>query len=182
MGRILSNVYAIIRGLFIKAEQRLLKRNNIGKKFRVFGSTIIRARNGGRVIIGDNVKVSEDTVISVLNGGLLEIGDNVGIGRDCDIVCHNKISIGNGTLLAPRVMIFDHDHVFDKETGIHRKEFNTAEVAIGENSWIGANVVILRGTKIGNNCVVGAGSIVKGQFPDCSVIVQKRQTDVIEIA
>ena len=49
-------------------------------------------------------------------------------------------------------------------------------MTIGDNSWIGCNVVILRGTSIGKNCIVGAGSVLKGTYPDNSVIVQKRQT------
>ena len=53
-----------------------------------------------------------------------------------------------------------------------------APVTIGDNSWIGCNVVILRGTSIGKNCIVGAGSVLKGTYPDNSVIVQKRQTTV----
>ena len=55
-------------------------------------------------------------------------------------------------------------------------KFVTAPVTIGDNSWIGCNVVILRGTSIGKNCIVGAGSVLKGTYPDNSVIVQKRQT------
>lgn len=43
---------------------------------------------------------------------------------------------------------------------------------------VGCNVVILRGTSIGKNCIVGAGSVLKGTYPDNSVIVQKRQTTV----
>ena len=53
-----------------------------------------------------------------------------------------------------------------------------APIIIGNDCWIGANTVILRGTKIGDNCVVGAGCVLKGVFPTNSVIVQKRQTSV----
>ena len=49
---------------------------------------------------------------------------------------------------------------------------------IGKNVWIGANTVILRGTKIGDNCVIGAGTIVKGDFPENSIIVQNREPKV----
>lgn len=46
--------------------------------------------------------------------------------------------------------------------------------------WIGANTVILRGTVIGRDCVVGAGSVLKGVYPAGSVIVQKRTENIYE--
>jgi acetyltransferase-like isoleucine patch superfamily enzyme len=49
-------------------------------------------------------------------------------------------------------------------------------VEIGDNSWVGANTIILRGTKIGKNCVVGAGCVISGEYPDNSIITQKRET------
>ena len=61
-------------------------------------------------------------------------------------------------------MIYDHDHIFDKETGVDRKKYKVAPVVIGKNCWIGANAVILRGTTIGDNCVVGAGCVLKGNY------------------
>lgn len=44
-------------------------------------------------------------------------------------------------------------------------------VSIGENSFIGARVVILPGTQIGKLCIIGAGAVVKGDIPDYSVVV-----------
>ena len=57
-----------------------------------------------------------------------------------------------------------------KKTGC----FVASQIEIGENVWVGANTVILRGTKIGNNCVIGAGSVIKGIIPANSIIIQKR--------
>lgn len=48
------------------------------------------------------------------------------------------------------------------------------EVNIGENVWIGANVVILRGTNIGNNSVIAAGSIINGNIPANKIVYQER--------
>ena len=52
---------------------------------------------------------------------------------------------------------------------------------IGNRVWIGANTVILRGTVIGDDCVIGAGSVVKGNVPANSVLVQKRDDEIIKI-
>ena len=59
--------------------------------------------------------------------------------------------------------------------------YKTAPVEIGNNVWIGANTIILRGTKIGDNCVIGAGSIVKGNVLSNSVFLQKKENMVKEI-
>ena len=55
-------------------------------------------------------------------------------------------------------------------------EYKTAPIIIGNNVWVGANTVILRGAEIGDNSVIGAGCIVKGKIPENSVFVQKRQS------
>ena len=57
--------------------------------------------------------------------------------------------------------------------------FKTSPVIIGNNVWIGANTVILRGTEIGDNCVIGAGCVIKGKYGANSVIVQKRTETTI---
>ena len=56
----------------------------------------------------------------------------------------------------------------------------TGEVIIGKNVWIGANTVILRNTRIGDNAVIAAGSIVKGEVPANSVFVDKREHNLIQ--
>ncbi len=59
-------------------------------------------------------------------------------------------------------------------------EFAYGDVKIGSNCWIGAGTIILKGTNIGNGCIVAAGSVVKGHIPDDSVCVQKRQTSLLK--
>ena len=57
-------------------------------------------------------------------------------------------------------------------------KYKTGSIEIGNNVWIGANTIILRGTKIGDNAVIAAGSIVKGEVPTGAVIVQKRVSEI----
>ena len=65
---------------------------------------------------------------------------------------------------------------YDYRVGLEQNCFKTKPIIVGSNCWIGAQTVILRGTEIGDNCVVGAGSVLKGKYPDGSVIIQKRET------
>lgn len=114
-------------------------------------------------------------------GGVLSIGNNVGINSNCVIACHEKISIGNEVGLGPNVCIYDHDHDFRAPGGKKAGKFRTKPVVIEDNVWIGANTVILRGSHIGRNAVVGAGSVVSGNIPEDSVFVQKREKTIISI-
>jgi acetyltransferase-like isoleucine patch superfamily enzyme len=80
------------------------------------------------------------------------------------------ISIGNGCHITAGCIFVTHDG----GTLILRKEVPdlelTAPIIIGNDVYIGLNTTILPGTKIGNRCIVGACSLVKGEFPDNSVI------------
>ena len=79
---------------------------------------------------------------------------------------------------SPNVQIYDHDHDFRVEGGVKAGKYKTAPVEIGNNVWIGANTIILRGTKIGDNAVIGAGCVVKGEVPAGAVLVQKRVSEI----
>ncbi|MCQ2368915.1 MAG: acyltransferase [Paludibacteraceae bacterium] len=135
----------------------------------------------GELILGDNFIAGHHLridLISELNGQCfspqLIIGDNVSIEDFCHIGCISKISIGDGTLIASNVYIADHFHGDGKPNGkspIEKPLTTKGEVSIGKNVWIGEQVCILPGVSIGDNCIIGAGSIVTKSFPDNSVIV-----------
>lgn len=116
--------------------------------------------------------------IRVRKAAKCEIGNNTSVNSNNMIVCRESIKIGNNVYLSPNVQIYDHDHDFRVEGGVTAGKYKTTPVEIGDSCWIGANTVILRGTKLGRNCVVGAGCVLKGEYPDDSVIVQKRETIV----
>lgn len=94
--------------------------------------------------------------------------------------CKERITIGNRAAFGPNVLIYDHDHDISSAESIHDSGYKTSPVVIGDDVWIGANTVILRGTVIGRDCVVGAGSVLKGVYPAGSVIVQKRTENIYE--
>ena len=168
----MRNVCAVIRGCF--PSKAVTGRHCIRYK-----NVKIITKNGGRIVCGDQLRIEENAALSAVNGGKLSLGDNVGIGQGNLIKCQEKIEIGSGTLFGPNVLVYDHDHVFDSVNGVDRKRFQTKPVMIGENCWIGANVVILKGSEIGDRCVVAAGSVIRGSYPSDSLIYQKR-TDTVK--
>jgi acetyltransferase-like isoleucine patch superfamily enzyme len=102
----------------------------------------------------------------------LVVGDNVIFQQRCHITFCGSLSIGSNTFAAHDVMITDIDHnyvVIDKP--ICEQNLIIRETVIGKNCFIGSGVKIQAGTKLGRQCIVGANSVVRGEFPDYSVIV-----------
>lgn len=102
------------------------------------------------------------------------IGDNVTLNYRTHIGAINYVEIGDGTLTGSDVLIVDHNHGENKdleELNIRprmRPLYSPGPVIIGENVWIGDKACILPAVKIGNNSIIGAGSIVTHDIPeDC---------------
>lgn len=176
INNVISVLFSFIRFAFIKLFHWSSFHFELVERFSP--NVVVEIRKGGYLSIGKKVRVHSGTKIKASKGGKCSIGDGVKINYNCMIICHDNISIGNGVEFGPSVYLYDHDHYFNRESGVVSDQFRTAPVIIGEHTWIGANTVILRGTKLGKNCVVGAGSILNGEYPDGSVIVQKRETVV----
>lgn len=132
------------------------------------------------VHIGRMLKMHNGAKLRVRQGASLEVGNNFGMSNGCVVTAYEHITIGDNVMLGPNVLIYDQDHDYLAPGGVTAGQYKTAPIAIGNNVWIGANSVILRGTTIGDNSVVGAGSILKGNYPSNSLILQKRETKVIE--
>lgn len=141
--------------------------------------TEITMERGAELRIGSGFKMRDGAKIRVRKGGKCTIGNNTSINNNNMIACHESIEIGDNCQFSPNVQIYDHDHDFRDTGGLKAMKYKTGAVKIGNNVWIGANTVILRGTEIGDDCVVGAGSVIKGIFPAGSVIVQKKITEIL---
>lgn len=136
----------------------------------------IEISKGGFLHIGNNLKMRSNSHLRVRSGGKMTLGRNVSLNYGNMIVCHDSIRIGNNVQLAPNVMIYDHDHDFRTIGGINSMKYKTSSIEIGDNVWIGANVVILKGVCIGDNCVIAAGSIVTKNVPKDTILIQKHET------
>lgn len=136
--------------------------------------TEITMDRGAKLRIGKNFKMRDGAKIRVRKGAICAIGNNSSINCNNIIACRERIEIGDNVMFSPNVFIYDHDHDFRVAGGVKAGKYRTASVKIGNNVWIGANTVILRGTEIGDNCVIGAGCVVKGIISSNNVYVQKK--------
>ena len=121
--------------------------------------------------VGDNVAVYPDAYI--LNPNNLVLGDNVSIQPFCYLECGNSggIIIGNDVSLAHNVSIIATSHTFSNpDLPIRDQTVIERQVVIGNDVWIGAKATVLCGRRIGNHCVVGAGSVVTKDVEDGHVV------------
>lgn len=125
--------------------------------------------------LGRGIRARSGIKLKVRDGAQIIIGNNTFFNYNNMLVSHQKISIGENCQFGPNVLIYDHDHDYRTENGITDMKFKTETVEIGNNVWIGANVIILRGTNIGDNCVIGAGTVLKGNYQKDTLIVEERK-------
>jgi acetyltransferase-like isoleucine patch superfamily enzyme len=101
------------------------------------------------------------------------ISDGVGIEQNLHLTCAGKIFIGKNVAIAANVTISDIIHPYsDINLPSEAQKIKVSPVIIGEGCKLYNNVVILPGTHLGKQCIVGANTVVKGEvYPDYSVIV-----------
>lgn len=100
----------------------------------------------------------------------IEIGENFYANHNLIILDANKVIIGDNVFIAPNCGLYTAGHPLDAEERNKGLEY-AKPIQIGNNVWIGGNVVVLPGVKIGDNCVIGAGSIVNKDIPSNTVAV-----------
>ncbi|TCK54704.1 acetyltransferase-like isoleucine patch superfamily enzyme [Flavobacterium sp. 90] len=131
----------------------------IGNFHRIFISKRVRIFPGSRIEVVDD----ESSIL---------FEENISIGQNFHITSGGQLIIGKDTTIAENVMITNIDHEY-KEIGVHilKQPLIVKETKIGENCFIGFGAVIQAGTILGNHCIVGSNSVVRGLFPDYCVIV-----------
>lgn len=135
-------------------------------------TTIFRINGNGRITIGKNVELREGCILNVSNGGLIKINDNVFINDYSTLNARERVVIDEGVQIGQGVKIYDHDHDYDKED--FKYFFKISPVFIGKNTWIGSNVILLRGSNIGKRCIIGANTVIKGNVSDYTLIYENR--------
>ena len=97
------------------------------------------------------------------------LGENVFMNYDCIMLDGGYIRIGKHTLIGPHCQFYTPQHPMDYVE--RREEKETAyPITIGEDCWLGGNVVVCPGVTIGNRCIIAAGSVVTKDIPDDSLV------------
>ena len=104
----------------------------------------------------------------------LTIGSNCKFGDQVHITASEQVTMGNDCLLASHIFISDTNHGTlrdDPTTAPDSRPLTAQPVSIGNKVWLGENVAVLPGAKIGDGCVIGAHAVVKGEIPPYTVAV-----------
>ena len=119
------------------------------------------------------IGLSQRVIIVAKNGGKIEINEGVCMSG-CTLYSMDSIAVGRNTDIGSGCKIIDNDFHPLPYSQRHPEEqldkVKKRPIKIGEGCFIGANSIILKGTTLGNNVVVGAGSVVIGTFPDNVII------------
>lgn len=100
----------------------------------------------------------------------IEIGENFYANVDCVILDGATVSFGDNVFIAPHCGFYTAGHPLDVEQRNRGLEY-AYPIRIGNNVWIGAHTCVLPGVTIGDNCVIGAGSVVNRDIPANSLAV-----------
>lgn len=142
----IGNMTYIGKPCFIEGRKRI----SIGKKTRIFPGIRMEAIGTGEISIGDNCAIEQN--VHITSAGRLLIGDDVTI-------------VGN-------VCVTNIDHEYRNiDQSVLEQGYIISQTSIGKGSFIGYGSIIQAGTQLGKHCIVGANSVVKGEYPDYSVIV-----------
>ena len=153
---------------------------NIGKEnyknlLYIDKTTNISIDNKAKFNVGHKFRTRKNVEINVRGSASLSIGNNVFLNSGCIITARENIQIGDNTILGPYVVIYDNDHKINNGE-VEHNSYDTDPIIIGKNVWIGAGAMILRGSEIGDNCVIASGSIVKGKIDSRTALIQKRNS------
>lgn len=176
---------------------RLNPRIEIGDNFRTLtGSCLKVERPAARIRVGSDVVLYYDCEAMAVGEGVIDIGDYCTFGSNLRLHCRERVDIGEFSLFSWNVFISDYDgHSTDPRVRqeeiiySHRRlfpdrprqalqpspnfspSFRSAPIRIGRRVWVGANVIILKGVAIGDDAVIGAGSVVANDIPAATVAV-----------
>jgi serine acetyltransferase len=129
----------------------------------------LKIQEGTRVVLGDRVRVRGRVTIN--GGGVVTVGADT-LLNGCWIGGRSSVTIGAGCLISDCDITDSDFHNLEPSRRHEPPDERTRRpVHIGENVWVGAHAMVLKGSTVGANSVVGAGAVVRGEVPAGVVVV-----------
>lgn len=154
-----------IRALLYKCSTKIGLPSYVGKPTYI--NQLSKLKIGKRVRVYPGLRAE-----AFGKNGVIEIGNNVSIGQNLHIIANeDPLVIEDNVVISGNVFITNCDHEYQQiDAFLYEQPLRTKQTRIGEYSFIGYGAVIQAGTILGKQCIVGSNSVVRGQFPDYSVI------------
>ena len=129
----------------------------------------LKIQEGTRVLLGDRVRVKGRVTIN--GGGVVTVGADT-LLNGCWIGGRSSVTIGAGCLISDcDITDSDFHNLEPSRRHAPPDERTQRPVHLGENVWVGAHAMVLKGSTVGANSVVGAGAVVRGEVPADVVVV-----------
>ncbi|NLX59871.1 MAG: acyltransferase [Phycisphaerae bacterium] len=133
----------------------------IGRGCRFQPGVVLASARGRPILLGDHVQLMRGVVLSTSQSGKIVLGDHVYIGEYGVVTSNAEIHIERDTIIAPHVDLVDFNHgTDDLSVTVINQPVDAAPIHIGRDVWLGAKVTVVRGVTIGDQAVVGTGSVV----------------------
>ena len=164
----INKLFYLLRYLFkIKFNKRI--KNN---SFVVLQKNVqLIVEEGGVLVFNKNVTIKANSVIYVKRNAKIVFGYSSSTGHHTEISSNNCIEIGSDVIMGAYTYITDSNHGYkDKKVPIRKQHMEVGETKIGNNVWLGRNVMILKDSIVGDNSVVAAGSVVTHKFDSNKII------------
>jgi acetyltransferase-like isoleucine patch superfamily enzyme len=128
-------------------------------------------KGGPAVRLARGVEVGVDVRLVAGRGGVIDVGEGSRFNARCFVTAHERITIGRDVLFSSNVFVCDHLHgTAERDTPMMRQPpGKPAPVEIGDGCWLGINVAVMPGVRIGRQCVIGANAVVTEDVPDYSI-------------
>jgi acetyltransferase-like isoleucine patch superfamily enzyme len=132
---------------------------------------VLEALRDGRLHVGANAFFEPDVWITLGDDATTSIGEGTFLNIAVMVAAMDRVQIGAHCMLANGCFVTDANHRFDDpDTPITWQGFTSkGPTKIGDNVWLGANVVVTSGVTIGERCVIGANSVVTQDIPPFSI-------------
>jgi acetyltransferase-like isoleucine patch superfamily enzyme len=132
---------------------------------------VLEALSEGRLELGKGALLEPDVWITAPGKARVRIGEGTFLNLGVMIAAEERVEIGDHCMLANGCFVTDSSHRYDDpEKPVPWQGFTTkGPTKIGDNCWLGANVVVTSGVSIGERCVIGANSVVTRDIPAFSV-------------
>ncbi|WP_447008029.1 acyltransferase [Saccharothrix isguenensis] len=120
-------------------------------------------------VFTDVLRIGADSYIA----GHAYVTGEVTAGSDCTVnpyaTVRGRVALGNGVRIGAHSSLLGFNHGFAPDQPVHRQPLTSRGITVGDDVWIGSNVVVLDGVTIGDHCVIGAGAVVTKDLPPWTI-------------
>lgn len=144
----------------------------IGRRCSIAPGVRLVCGRGRPIVLGEGVRLQRGVVLSTRPGGRIVLEDRVYIGEYGTVLSGTQVSIARDTIVAPHARIADFERRADGPAAdAPPPGARAAPIHIGRDVWFGAGVRVLGGVTVGDQAILGAGTVADQDIPDRGVAV-----------